>query len=107
VKIAIAGDSAGEGLAKVLVERLKGKHEVSEVSRTDRKRGIVEAPIGRVLSGADLQSSLDDVQLYRKLRQPRERLIVDPVIDDQVVIVGHVAVAIEGGMTDLRTVDEQ
>src|SRR5450432_3485872 len=35
MKLAVAGDSAGEGLAKVLAEHLKGKHEVSEVSRTD------------------------------------------------------------------------
>lgn len=34
MRIAIGGDSAGEGLAKVLAEHLKGKHEVSEVSRT-------------------------------------------------------------------------
>ena len=33
MKLAIAGDSAGEALAKVLAEHLKGKHEVSEVSR--------------------------------------------------------------------------
>ena len=33
MKLAIAGDSAGEPLAKVLAEHLKGKHEVSEVSR--------------------------------------------------------------------------
>ena len=35
MKLAIAGDSAGEGLAKVLADHLKGKFEVSEVSRTD------------------------------------------------------------------------
>lgn len=35
MKIAIAGDSAGEGLAKVLADHLKGKHDVSEVSRTE------------------------------------------------------------------------
>jgi ribose 5-phosphate isomerase B len=35
MRLAIAGDSAGEGLAKILAEHLKGKHEVSEVSRTD------------------------------------------------------------------------
>ena len=33
MKIAVAGDSAGEGLAKVLAEHLKDKHEVAEVSR--------------------------------------------------------------------------
>lgn len=35
MKIAVAGDSAGEGLAKVLAEYLGAKYEVSEVSRTD------------------------------------------------------------------------
>mgnify|MGYP001820704109 CR=1 FL=1 len=34
MKVAVAGDSAGEGLAKVLAEYLKDHHEVSEVSRT-------------------------------------------------------------------------
>ena len=35
MKIAIAGDSAGEGLARVLAEHLRQTHEVSEVSRTE------------------------------------------------------------------------
>lgn len=35
MKIAVAGDSAGEGLAKVLAEHLKERHEVAEVSRTE------------------------------------------------------------------------
>jgi RpiB/LacA/LacB family sugar-phosphate isomerase len=35
MKLAIAGDSAGEGLAKVLADHLKGKHEVAEISRTE------------------------------------------------------------------------
>lgn len=34
MKIAIAGDSAGEGLSKILSEHLAGKYEVTEVSRT-------------------------------------------------------------------------
>jgi len=33
MKIAVAGDSAGEGLAKVLADHLKDRHEVTEVSR--------------------------------------------------------------------------
>lgn len=33
MKIAIAGDSAGEGLAQVLAEHLKDKYEITEVSR--------------------------------------------------------------------------
>lgn len=35
MKLAIAGDSAGEGLAKILADHLKDKHEVAEISRTD------------------------------------------------------------------------
>ena len=36
MKLAIAGDSAGEGLAKILAEHLGAAHEVSEVSRTEQ-----------------------------------------------------------------------
>ncbi|MEM8916141.1 MAG: ribose-5-phosphate isomerase, partial [Pseudomonadota bacterium] len=32
MKLAVAGDSAGEGLAKVLAEHLSAAHEVSELS---------------------------------------------------------------------------
>lgn len=35
MKIAVAGDSAGEGLAKILAEHLSATNDVSEVSRTD------------------------------------------------------------------------
>ncbi|WP_085035739.1 RpiB/LacA/LacB family sugar-phosphate isomerase [Ensifer aridi] len=35
MKVAIAGDSAGEGLAKLLAEHLKGRFDVYEVSRTE------------------------------------------------------------------------
>ena len=35
MKLAIAGDSAGEGLAKVLADHPKDKHDVAEISRTD------------------------------------------------------------------------
>ena len=33
MKIAVAGDSAGEGLARILAEHLKGRHDVAEISR--------------------------------------------------------------------------
>lgn len=36
MKIAIAGDSAGEGLAKILAEHLADRFEVEEVSRTEK-----------------------------------------------------------------------
>ncbi len=35
MKLAIAGDSVGEGLAKTLADYLKDKHEVFEISRTE------------------------------------------------------------------------
>lgn len=35
MKLAIAGDSAGEGLAKVLADHLKDRFDVHEVSRTN------------------------------------------------------------------------
>lgn len=35
MKLAIAGDSAGEGLAKILADHLSATHDVSEVSRTE------------------------------------------------------------------------
>ena len=35
MRIAVAGDSAGEELAKKLAEHLKAKHEVAELSRTE------------------------------------------------------------------------
>lgn len=43
MKIAIAGDSAGEGLAKVLADHLKDAHEVFEVSRTDSGPDVLYA----------------------------------------------------------------
>jgi ribose 5-phosphate isomerase B len=36
MKIAVAGDSAGEGLARILADYLQDRYEVSEVSRTDK-----------------------------------------------------------------------
>jgi len=35
MKLAIAGDSAGEGLSKILADHLKDRFEVSEISRTE------------------------------------------------------------------------
>lgn len=34
MKLAIAGDSAGEGLARILADHLKDRHDVHEISRT-------------------------------------------------------------------------
>lgn len=57
MKIAIAGDSAGEGLARILADHLKGRHEVSELSRTDQGPDAFYANLSdrvasEVLSGA-------------------------------------------------------
>lgn len=52
MKLAIAGDSAGEGLAKLLAEHLKGQHDVAEVSRTDAGPDAFYANLSdRVASG--------------------------------------------------------
>lgn len=52
MKLAIAGDSAGEGLAKVLADHLKGRFDVSEVSRTDDGPDAFYASLAdRVASG--------------------------------------------------------
>jgi ribose 5-phosphate isomerase RpiB len=47
MKLAIAGDSAGEGLAKVLADHLKDRFDVHEVSRTAyRRRSLLRKPVG-------------------------------------------------------------
>jgi ribose 5-phosphate isomerase B len=52
MKLAIAGDSAGEGLAKVLAEHLKDRFEVHEVSRTNEGADPFYADLSdRVASG--------------------------------------------------------
>lgn len=52
MKLAVAGDSAGEGLAKLLAEHLKDRFEVSEVSRTDAGPDAFYANLSdRVASG--------------------------------------------------------
>lgn len=52
MKLAIAGDSAGEGLAKVLADHLKDRFEVAEISRTDAGPDAFYANLSdRVASG--------------------------------------------------------
>ncbi|WFU12697.1 RpiB/LacA/LacB family sugar-phosphate isomerase (plasmid) [Rhizobium sp. CB3090] len=52
MKLAIAGDSAGEGLAKILAEHLKDRYDVQEVSRTDTGPDAFYANLAdRVASG--------------------------------------------------------
>ncbi len=52
MKLAIAGDSAGEGLAHILAEYLKDRFEVFEVSRTEQGADAFYATLAdRVASG--------------------------------------------------------
>ena len=52
MKLAIAGDSAGEGLAHTLAEYLKDRFEVSELSRTEQGADTFYANLAdRVASG--------------------------------------------------------
>jgi ribose 5-phosphate isomerase B len=52
MKLAIAGDSAGEGLAKVLADHLKDRFDVHEVSRTNESADPFYANLSdRVASG--------------------------------------------------------
>ena len=52
MKLAVAGDSAGEGLAKILADYLKDRFDVSEVSRTDAGPDAFYANLSdRVASG--------------------------------------------------------
>lgn len=52
MKLAIAGDSAGEGLSKILADHLKDRFEVSEISRTEAGPDAFYANLAdRVASG--------------------------------------------------------
>ena len=52
MKLAIAGDSAGEGLARILADHLKGTYEVSEISHTEAGPDTFYANLSdRVASG--------------------------------------------------------
>jgi ribose 5-phosphate isomerase B len=52
MKLAIAGDSAGEGLAKILADHLKDRFDVSEVSRTSEGPDAFYANLSdRIASG--------------------------------------------------------
>lgn len=60
MKLAIAGDSAGEGLAKVLAEHQKRtdrKFEVAEVSRTDAGPDPLHANLSERLANAVLDAT--------------------------------------------------
>lgn len=59
MKIAVAGDSAGEGLAKVLADHLKGRHEVADVSRTDQGPDAFYANLSDRVASAVLAGEYD------------------------------------------------
>ena len=59
MKIAVAGDSAGEGLAKTLADHLKDRHEVSEVSRTDAGADAFYSIVSERVANAVLAGTYD------------------------------------------------
>lgn len=59
MKLAIAGDSAGEGLAKTLAEHLAAAHDVSEISRTDQGPDAFYANLSDRVASAVLDGTYD------------------------------------------------
>ena len=59
MKLAIAGDSAGEGLAKILADHLKDRHEVHEVSRTDAGPDAYYASLSDRVGSAVMKGEFD------------------------------------------------
>jgi len=59
MKIAVAGDSAGEGLAKILAEHLAQKYDGDEVSRTEVGRDAFYANISDRVASAVLAGTYD------------------------------------------------
>ena len=59
MKLAIAGDSAGEGLAKILAEHLKTTYEVSEISRTEAGPDAFYANLSDRVANEVLQGKYD------------------------------------------------
>ena len=59
MKIAVAGDSAGEGLAKVLADHLKEKYDVAEVSRTESGPDAFYANLSDRVANAVLAGTYD------------------------------------------------
>ncbi|MDP2079601.1 MAG: RpiB/LacA/LacB family sugar-phosphate isomerase [Pseudotabrizicola sp.] len=59
MKLAIAGDSAGEGLAKVLADHLKAKHEVFEISRMDDMLDPFYATLSERVANAVISGTYD------------------------------------------------
>ena len=59
MKIAVAGDSAGEALAHVLAEHLKEKHDVSEMSRISGEADAFYANLADRVASAVLEGNYD------------------------------------------------
>ena len=59
MKIAVAGDSAGEGLAKILADHLSGAYDVSEVSRTEDGPDAFYANLSDRVASAVLDGTYD------------------------------------------------
>jgi ribose 5-phosphate isomerase B len=59
MKVAIAGDSAGEGLAQILAEHLAGDYEVFEVSRTEAGPDAFYADLSDRVASALLAGEYD------------------------------------------------
>lgn len=59
MKLAIAGDSAGEGLAKLLVEHLKGRFEVTDMSRTSDGPDAFYATLSNRVAAAVIDGTFD------------------------------------------------
>lgn len=59
MKIAIAGDSAGEGLAAILAEHLKATYDVTEMSRTDAGPDAFYADLSDRVASAVIAGEFD------------------------------------------------
>ena len=59
MKIAVAGDSAGEGLAKILADHLAETHEVEEISRTEAGPDAFYANLSDRVASAVLAGTYD------------------------------------------------
>jgi RpiB/LacA/LacB family sugar-phosphate isomerase len=59
MKVAVAGDSAGEGLAHTLAEYLKTRFEVSEVSRTEKGADLFYANMADRVASAVMDRLYD------------------------------------------------
>lgn len=59
MKLAIAGDSAGEGLAKVLADHLTGVYDVAEISQTEAGPDPFYANLSERVANAVLDGTYD------------------------------------------------